>query len=58
MILDVWKSLPEEAAFPNYDSGTWGPSEADALLTREGREWWNGGLSESAGVGGSRRGER
>ncbi len=42
MILDVWKSLPT-SAFPNYDSGTWGPAEADALLTRDGREWWNGG---------------
>ncbi len=43
MILDVWKSLPGPAAFPNYQSGTWGPPEADALLQREGREWWNGG---------------
>ena len=43
MILDVWKSLPGPAAFPNYQSGSWGPPEADALLRREGREWWNGG---------------
>ena len=43
MILDVWKSLPGAAAFPNYSSGSWGPAEADALLRREGREWWNGG---------------
>ena len=43
MILDVWKSLPGAAAFPNYQSGSWGPSEAEALLKREGREWWNGG---------------
>ncbi|MCC6966319.1 MAG: glucose-6-phosphate dehydrogenase [Nitrospira sp.] len=43
MILDVWKSLPGPAAFPNYQSGTWGPPEAEALLRREGREWWNGG---------------
>jgi glucose-6-phosphate 1-dehydrogenase len=41
-ILDVWKSLPP-SAFPNYASGTWGPTEADALLKRDGREWWNGG---------------
>ncbi len=43
MILDVWKSLPGAAAFPNYPSGSWGPAEAEALLRREGREWWNGG---------------
>lgn len=43
MILDVWKSLPGASAFPNYQSGTWGPPEADALLQSEGREWWNGG---------------
>ncbi len=43
MILDVWKSLPATAAFPNYHSGSWGPSEAEALLRREGREWWDGG---------------
>ena len=42
-ILDVWKSLPGSAAFPNYQSGSWGPPEAEALLRREGREWWNGG---------------
>ncbi len=43
MMLDVWKSLPGAAAFPNYPGGSWGPPEAEALLRREGREWWNGG---------------
>ena len=42
MVLDVWKSLPT-SAFPNYASGSWGPTEAEALLRRDGREWWNGG---------------
>jgi glucose-6-phosphate 1-dehydrogenase len=42
MILDVWKSLPGPAAFPNYSGGSWGPAEAEALLRREGREWWDG----------------
>jgi glucose-6-phosphate 1-dehydrogenase len=42
MILDVWKSLPGPAAFPNYAGGSWGPAEAEALLRREGREWWDG----------------
>jgi glucose-6-phosphate 1-dehydrogenase len=38
-IIDVWKALPPRA-FPNYQSGTWGPKEADELLERDGREWW------------------
>jgi glucose-6-phosphate 1-dehydrogenase len=25
--------------FPNYPAGTWGPSEADKLIERDGREW-------------------
>lgn len=35
--LDGW----EEQAVPvyPYESGTWGPAKADALLRREGREW-------------------
>ncbi len=39
-ILDVWKALPPRD-FPNYAAGTWGPSQADELLRREGREWRN-----------------
>jgi glucose-6-phosphate 1-dehydrogenase len=27
--------------FPNYYPGTWGPSEAEELLRRDGRMWWN-----------------
>ena len=37
-ILDVWKALPPRA-FPNYESGSWGPKEAHDLVGREGREW-------------------
>jgi glucose-6-phosphate 1-dehydrogenase len=37
-ILDVWKALPPRN-FPNYAAGTWGPQEADDLMSREGREW-------------------
>ncbi|HXW57754.1 MAG TPA: glucose-6-phosphate dehydrogenase [Candidatus Cybelea sp.] len=37
-ILDVWKALPPRD-FPNYPAGTWGPTQADELLRREGREW-------------------
>ena len=25
--------------FPNYEAGTWGPTEADELLAREGKRW-------------------
>jgi glucose-6-phosphate 1-dehydrogenase len=39
-ILDVWKALPPRS-FPNYAAGSWGPDEADQLLTRDGRAWRN-----------------
>ena len=41
-ILDVWKALPPRS-FPNYPSGSWGPTDADVLLKREGRHWENSG---------------
>jgi glucose-6-phosphate 1-dehydrogenase len=28
-----------DTSFPNYDSGSWGPGAADALLTMDGRSW-------------------
>jgi glucose-6-phosphate 1-dehydrogenase len=37
-ILDVWGALPPRN-FPNYHAGTWGPNEADELLTKDGRTW-------------------
>ncbi len=37
-ILDVWGSQTG-STLPNYAAGTWGPKEADELLTRDGREW-------------------
>jgi len=37
-ILDVWKALPPRS-FPNYASGSWGPKEADDLISRDGRRW-------------------
>ncbi len=37
-VLDVWTALPPRK-FPNYASGTWGPSEADQLLEIDGRKW-------------------
>jgi glucose-6-phosphate 1-dehydrogenase len=37
-ILEYWQEVrPHD--FPNYAAGTWGPQEADALLSREGRRW-------------------
>ena len=35
-IIDGWNAGP--APFP-YESGTWGPPEADAFIERDGREW-------------------
>jgi glucose-6-phosphate 1-dehydrogenase len=37
-ILDVWQALPPRE-FPNYAAGTWGPTEAEQMLPRTGREW-------------------
>src|SRR3989449_2632028 len=34
----AWNSGPT-LDLPNYKAGTWGPNEADELLTRDGREW-------------------
>jgi glucose-6-phosphate 1-dehydrogenase len=37
-VLDAWQALPPRS-FPNYAAGTWGPTEADELLERDGRQW-------------------
>ena len=37
-ILDVWQALPARG-FPNYAAGTWGPHDADTLLSKDGRAW-------------------
>jgi glucose-6-phosphate 1-dehydrogenase len=42
-VLDLWSSLPARD-FPNYSAGSWGPSAADALLSRDGRSWYNVGI--------------
>jgi glucose-6-phosphate 1-dehydrogenase len=39
-IQNVWGAL-EPREFPNYAAGTWGPDEADELLTKDGRRWFN-----------------
>ncbi len=38
-ILAAWRS--GDVPLARYESGTWGPREADRLLERDGREWWN-----------------
>lgn len=37
-ILQSWRNAPPPD-FPNYEAGTWGPPEADALIQRDGRRW-------------------
>jgi glucose-6-phosphate 1-dehydrogenase len=37
-VLDTWTSTRADD-FPNYASGTQGPSAADALLAADGRAW-------------------
>jgi glucose-6-phosphate 1-dehydrogenase len=37
-LLDVWGAIPPRN-FPNYIAGSAGPTEADALLARDGRNW-------------------
>ncbi len=39
-VLDVWNAIPARG-FPNYESGSWGPEEADKLLDQDGRSWKN-----------------
>ncbi|NGX60992.1 MAG: Glucose-6-phosphate 1-dehydrogenase 2 [Chlamydiae bacterium] len=37
-VLEQWYESPP-SSFPNYQSGSWGPPEADELLRRDGRSW-------------------
>jgi len=39
-VLDVWSAIPARD-FPDYEAGSWGPDEADELMTRDGRSWKN-----------------
>jgi glucose-6-phosphate 1-dehydrogenase len=39
-ILDVWAALTPRD-FPDYPAGSWGPVDADHLLSRDGRAWRN-----------------
>jgi len=37
-ILDFWKKHPC-TGFPNYEAGSWGPEEAEALIAKDGFQW-------------------
>ncbi len=37
-ILDVWEANPPQK-FPNYQSGSWGPPESEALIAHDGYFW-------------------
>lgn len=37
-IIQVW-NLSKPKNFPNYESGSWGPKEADEFMQRDGRRW-------------------
>jgi glucose-6-phosphate 1-dehydrogenase len=37
-IIDAWEATPA-ADFPNYEAGTRGPAEADALIAKDGHSW-------------------
>lgn len=37
-IIKGWESLPPPK-FPNYSPASWGPKEAEELITRDGRRW-------------------
>ncbi len=36
-VLDYWAGRTFD--FPNYESGSWGPQEADEMLARRGHRW-------------------
>ena len=47
-ILNAWEnSIP--ADFPNYESGTWGPETAVALIAQDGRSWLQPAPEEDLG---------
>ena len=45
-LIDIWRATKPFTPFPNYASGSWGPTSADALLAKDGRCWRN--LASSA----------
>jgi glucose-6-phosphate 1-dehydrogenase len=39
-ITNVWKTMPPDTVYP-YPAGTWGPPQADELIEKDGRHWYN-----------------
>jgi len=39
-VLKVWEDTPA-VDFPNYAAGTWGPEDAEALIARDGHNWYS-----------------
>lgn len=37
-VLEDWENN-EATDFPNYEAGSWGPKQSDALLAKDGRSW-------------------
>ncbi len=37
-VVEAWDNTPA-TDFPNYESGSWGPAEADALIAKAGHSW-------------------
>lgn len=38
-ILNLWETTEPEGNFPNYEAGSWGPVEADAMMEKPWRKW-------------------
>jgi len=38
-VLNHWETTEPDGDFPNYEAGSWGPSEADHLLEKPWRKW-------------------
>ncbi|HHY47395.1 MAG TPA: glucose-6-phosphate dehydrogenase [Firmicutes bacterium] len=41
-IINYWRGSAGKPRFPNYAAGEWGPKEAEELLRRDGRTWYDG----------------
>lgn len=41
-IIASWKDGRAPVRFPNYPAGEWGPRDAETLLQRAGRTWYDG----------------
>ena len=47
-ILDAWEAA-RPVDFPNYQSGTWGPEDAEVLIAQDGRSWLQPAIQEAEG---------